>query len=103
MATNHSKVGKRCDHYALENAHPDELHYDSGQPVFVAYTSSDGRWHEKHVHKKVTFYTSKCPECGSDTRYDHRAMQSCLAECGGIAEPQGPPLDYSRSSAGRYC
>lgn len=106
MPENHSKVGKRCDSYTLENAHPEEYHFEDGRPVFLKYHIESpsgkgaGKWVQKHIHKVVTFYTTPCPECGEPCYHDDDGEQSCGEQCGGFIDHA--PLDYSVESAGRY-
>lgn len=97
----HSTVNKRADTFTLENAHPTERHYESGEPVFV------GR--SKHVHKRVNYFTLYCADC-SDTddpdgyvplyNNDH-GEDECINECGYISGA-GPRLELSLAAAGRY-
>lgn len=94
----HSPVDKRADSFYLENAHPSEQHFESGEPVFF------GR--SKHVHKKVTYITLHCPDCSDEAageyvplRNDTKGDKSCPNECGYFSA-SGPRMERTLVSAG---
>jgi len=94
-----SYVNKRADVFSLENAHPKELHFDSGEPVFLG--------NSKHVTKRVDLVTLYCPDCSNESEDDYVALyndkdgdKSCRNECGYLSG-SGPRLEISEAAAGR--
>ena len=95
----HSYVNKRADVFSLENAHPEELHFESGEPVFLG--------NSKHVHKRVDFLTLYCPDCSDEDEdlyvalySDEDADKSCQNDCGYVSD-SGPRLERTLAAAGR--
>lgn len=106
MARN-SKVGKRCDAFSIEPfALYDEegtnmLQRPDGTPVtYEGWSERAGRNYRNYVYKVISYHTLTCPLCEAVCRYAEDGTQECEEKCGGFIDHE--PIDYSKSSAGRF-